>query len=271
MSAEAVGWVFRHSPFKGAAFAVHQAIADSVNDQNGNEFWMASPNLAVKARVSERAARGAIATLVEKGYIEPVDATMFDPTERQRAGRPARYRFLFPDDAPVVYETRKRAMRDTPMVGSDGKAVGWRGPAGSADPSPERDAQGSAQVAEGCEATADVTQEEPKGDPKGSPDGGPIEKVSARRPRFPEFDALVAVWGEPGTREEAAFYARTARSLAGQGKTPEEIIERGTLARRRHEQCTVNVLLTRWSQFAPKERPRSKFDAVAAADRGRLG
>ena len=51
MSAEATGWVWRHSPWKGehAKFLLHLAVADVVNDAHGNEFWMSQANLAEKS------------------------------------------------------------------------------------------------------------------------------------------------------------------------------------------------------------------------------
>ena len=95
-------------------------------------------------------------------------------------------------------------------------------------------------------------------------------KRSASRPRvrFLEFDALVEAFGEPGTREEAKFYAKVARSLMQQGKSPSEISDRGKRARARHPDCTVNVLLTRWSNFAPPgaRRAGGSFDDVAQRD-----
>lgn len=131
MSADAVGWVFRHSPMRGAAFAVHIAIADSVSDTHGNLFWMASANLATKARVSRETASRAIADLADQGLIEPVDG---DAHTRRTAGRPARWRFLFPD-LEVTYESRPRGVtRDHTPVTSDHR---------------------------GCDARSHVTQREP--------------------------------------------------------------------------------------------------------------
>lgn len=101
MSAEATGWVYRHSPYRGAVFAVHHAIADSVNDQHDNEFWMALGKLAMKARLARPTVSEAVAKLTADGFIESVGEV--DTT----SGVPNRYRFLFPD-APVVYETRRR-------------------------------------------------------------------------------------------------------------------------------------------------------------------
>jgi len=99
VSAEATGWVYRHSPYRGALFSVHLAVADSVNDQHGNEFWMAQGTLASKARVGRQAANTALAGMVADGYLEILE-------EGGGRSRPSHYRFLFPD-VPVTHETRK--------------------------------------------------------------------------------------------------------------------------------------------------------------------
>lgn len=88
MSADAVGWAFRNSPYKGAVLALHLAIADVVNDLHGNEMWMSVPKLAGKARMSERHARRGMAQLVRDGYLEPVS---------EQPGGVSRYRFLMPN------------------------------------------------------------------------------------------------------------------------------------------------------------------------------
>lgn len=96
----------------------------------------------------------------------------------------------------------------------------------------------------------------------------PLDQERAPRPRFEEFDALVEAFGKPDLREEEAFYAKVARSLKAQGKTPDEIIDRGKRARARHPECTVNVLLTRWTNYGPPRghAPGSTWDDVAARD-----
>lgn len=114
------------------------------------------------------------------------------------------------------------------------------------------------------ESAASSTSQPPEPEP-------PTDKPSKQRARFLEFDALVEAFGTPGTREEESFYAKTARSLKAQGKTPAEIVERGRIARQRHETCTVNVLLTRWSNFAPRpgRAAGSTWEDVAARDQER--
>lgn len=99
-----MGWVFRHSPCKGATFQVHLAVADSVNDQHGNELWMAVGTLADKARVTRGTAIKAVGALVADGYLTALEPAVDD--EGRPTGRPGRYRFEFPDDAPVEYESR---------------------------------------------------------------------------------------------------------------------------------------------------------------------
>lgn len=78
------------------------AIADSVNDQHGNELWMRAKTLASKARVNDQTARVAVRQLVADGWLE-ADA---EADDRQRSGHPARYWFVFDDARPIVYETR---------------------------------------------------------------------------------------------------------------------------------------------------------------------
>ena len=99
MSADATAWVFRHSPLRGSELIVHLAIADSVNDQNGNEFWMAVGRLAEKSRQERRTAGRAVASLVEAGFL-----TILEDNSTRR--KPSRYRFEFPETVHVVYETR---------------------------------------------------------------------------------------------------------------------------------------------------------------------
>jgi hypothetical protein len=105
VSAEAVGWVYRHSPFRGSLFTVHLAVADSVNDQRDNEFWMTQSLLAAKTRLGRQSVNDALETLVAGGFLQLAESG----GGRSRA---CRYLFLFPD-APVVYETRKLSSQAT--------------------------------------------------------------------------------------------------------------------------------------------------------------
>lgn len=89
MSSEAVGWTFRSSPYSGAMFALHLAVADTVNDAHNNDLWASAPFLAGKARVSERSARAGLAQMVHDGLLVRV---------AERPGTTTIYRFLMPDN-----------------------------------------------------------------------------------------------------------------------------------------------------------------------------
>ena len=109
MSAEAVGYVYRHSPYSGATFAIHLAIADTVSDQNHNQFWMSTDNLASKTRTSRRTVQKAIDQLCNDFFIiETRPATQHHP---------ATYRFLFPP-VDIYYETRPGVQSVHPGVQS---------------------------------------------------------------------------------------------------------------------------------------------------------
>jgi hypothetical protein len=107
VSAEATGYVWRHSPYRGAVFAVHLAIADVVNDQNHNELWMGQRNLAAKARTDRKTANLALQTLVADGMVTLLE---------EHRGKPCKFRFEF-SQAAVVFDSRVR--RDTSPLGSD--------------------------------------------------------------------------------------------------------------------------------------------------------
>lgn len=98
MSAEAVGWAFKHSPFKGATQLVLLALADSANDQHRYELWMRQHKLARKARVGRNAVGKALAELEAAGVLEYLEGG-------QATGEPKRYR-LHLLDLPVHYEPK---------------------------------------------------------------------------------------------------------------------------------------------------------------------
>lgn len=91
MSAEATGWVWRHSPWKGehAKFLLHLAVADVVNDAHGNEFWMSQANLAEKAGVSRE--------WICKWFGEAIDAGLVELVRSgAESGKANCYRLLMP-------------------------------------------------------------------------------------------------------------------------------------------------------------------------------
>lgn len=89
MSADAEGYVWKHSPYKGATLLVHLALGDIANDAHAYELWVSNERLGKKARVGRNAVIGALATLTADGYLELL-------AEGGGRGNPARYRFLMP-------------------------------------------------------------------------------------------------------------------------------------------------------------------------------
>lgn len=114
---QAMGWVFSHSPLRGTALALHLAVADSVNDQYGNELWMSQANLAQKVRADRSTVNRVLAEMVDLGLLELV--------EKGRGGT-NRYRFLTPE-LPVQFQpggvaksnTSPVAKCDTPVAKSN--------------------------------------------------------------------------------------------------------------------------------------------------------
>ena len=103
MSGDALGYVVRYSPFKGATFTVHLCIADSMSDLHGNRFWMSTTTLGAKARVSRKAASAAIGELVSGGFLSVLQSPLDE--DGKPTGRPGQYQFEYPD-CPLVFETR---------------------------------------------------------------------------------------------------------------------------------------------------------------------
>lgn len=99
MSADAEAWVWKHSPYKGAAFIIHLAMADVVNDMHGNEFWASNSTLAEKARVGRQAANEAVRQMVQDGLL-----LVLETPRRRGQYAPVRYRFLMPD-ATVIWSS----------------------------------------------------------------------------------------------------------------------------------------------------------------------
>lgn len=116
MSAKAVGWVYEFSPYTGATFSVHLAIADSANDQHQMELWMALGKLGRKARVSRSTVSEIVAQMTEDGFMELI--------EQSRGGRhkPSRYRMLMPAGTPQFfgYQWREGTPTETVLSGDSG-------------------------------------------------------------------------------------------------------------------------------------------------------
>ncbi|AXV10337.1 hypothetical protein DVS28_b0597 (plasmid) [Euzebya pacifica] len=99
MSAENVAWVYRHSPYKGVKFGIHQAMADIANAAHGNEIWMRHDKLAAMARTSRSSVSRFCTEMIEDGLLELVE----DNSQNGRNDA-SRYRLLCPADAEVMYD-----------------------------------------------------------------------------------------------------------------------------------------------------------------------
>jgi ribosomal protein S25 len=55
---------------RGAVFLVELMIADSVNDQNGNVFWMSNGNLAKKCRLARETVNRIVRELEASGVLK---------------------------------------------------------------------------------------------------------------------------------------------------------------------------------------------------------
>ena len=138
MSSTAIAWVWEHSPLTGAGFVVHLALGDVANDMHNDELWVSLPTLARKARVSRATAKRAVDELVDAGMLEVL---------AERPGSTTLYRFVFVDDAPVVFSMRRRA---TPITT---RGVDAEPPLSPREGYPARGEQGAARDARGTPIT----------------------------------------------------------------------------------------------------------------------
>lgn len=141
MSYQAVAWVYKHSPFADAGpFSVHVAMAEVVNGEHGDLFWMSLARLAKKSRTHRATTKRAVDELVELGLLECVE---------ERSGGATLYRMKMPFDALVTYDPKavenpsvdpargakgSRESRGTPRVVSGEGAHGAKGPRASRAP-----------------------------------------------------------------------------------------------------------------------------------------
>lgn len=95
MSAEALGWVFKHSPYTGAALIVHLALADVANEMCDNEIWARQREIARKARVGRQRTNEILSQMVADGLLVVLE-------DNASIGKTNRYRMQFPG-LPMVY------------------------------------------------------------------------------------------------------------------------------------------------------------------------
>ena len=73
MSAQATGHVWKCAPFGGSKFLILLGIADVVNSDFHNCFWMTSTNLGNKVRMHPTNVRRHLKELVEDGWLEVLE------------------------------------------------------------------------------------------------------------------------------------------------------------------------------------------------------
>ena len=154
MSNEALSWVWKHSPLNGSSLCVHLAIADSVNDQHGDEFWMRQQVLASKARTSRQTVNKVLGQLTEMGLLELLE---------QGSGGANRYRMLMPSDADLLFDKTSFRPKGGVKYGDTPQARGVSNlTTGGVNPVDTR----VSSTATGGVASVDT---EPKKNPRGEP------------------------------------------------------------------------------------------------------
>lgn len=103
MSMEALAHAWNKSPHGGPTFLALIAIADIVNDQNGNDFWMSLDTLSKKTRMARSTAQTAVAKLEETGWLKRISA---------EKGKTVRYRFIIDNTRPDVWSSTRTIPRD---------------------------------------------------------------------------------------------------------------------------------------------------------------
>ena len=141
MSAEATGWVFKHSPYSGAALLVHIALADAANDLNANEIWARQQYLADKARVTRQTVNRALAQMLDDGLLLLLEDHSAD-------GQPNRYLFVIDHTVEQVFDPQGGVARGDRGVAVDDRGVSREATPGVArgDTEPKENPRGEPKV-----------------------------------------------------------------------------------------------------------------------------
>ena len=141
MSSEALGYVWRRSPYKGTTFAVHLAIADSANDQHDYRFWMNQKTLASKVRATRHTVGLARSELEREGFLRRIRGG-------KDAGAAAEYRFVFKRHLPAVYEPSRVVDITSAEGGGKPSTPGKRTSRGARNPGtdPKNNPTGSSEL-----------------------------------------------------------------------------------------------------------------------------
>lgn len=131
MSNEAVGWVWKNSPYKGIKFIAHLAVADIVNDTYEWRFFASNSTLAVKCRTTRQSINEAMKSFVDDGYMEVLGS---------RSAGIVEYRFLFGEGVSSA-DTGCREIRQGVSAQPTGVSAKATGGVGSADTELESELQ----------------------------------------------------------------------------------------------------------------------------------
>lgn len=207
MSAYEIGWVYRHSPFIGATFAVHLALADSANDQHDRELWAADATIAAKARVSVPTVRRARTELEEAGFLALV-------TPGRGRGKTNLWQLLLPEDAPVIFRYRREKSDHHDHFSGNGKAI-----------TSARKAITSARKSDHHDRLTQVDIELTQGGEKTAPpSGAPSDQVQPLVAAYVDDFRVVCNGHDPSSRFKASA-GRAVKQALADGEHPDVIGE----------------------------------------------
>jgi hypothetical protein len=124
-----VDWVYRFSPYKGAVFAVHVALADTANADYGWKIWFGQETIAEKARTTRQTVNKALQAMIDDGFLELLE-------DNSRRLRPNVYRMLYPE-VPIVFDSGSVASDDTSVASDDTSVASGAATVVSGDTKPE--------------------------------------------------------------------------------------------------------------------------------------
>lgn len=212
-----MGWAFRYSPYVGAAFAVHLALADSANDMNDYELWAAQDTIAAKARTSRGTVGRTLATMVDDGLLDLLE-------ERTGRGLTNRYRLLMPE-RPVVFEQSWLARISARSDDTSAESARSRRESARSRPTNPREPNSTANAVpldESLLVDADSLKDSPSDFNRGgaaADAGREIQQLVATY--VDDYRAVCA--GHDPSREWRSIAGREARKALANGETPEHI------------------------------------------------
>lgn len=222
MAHESVQWVFKNSPYKGADFIIHLAIADYVNDKHGWALYASQQSIADKARVGRAKVNRTMKQMVEDGLL--IDTGEYE-------GRTKRYIFVMQTPQEAVLPL------DVPVEDSDVSTEHTEvSPTNTSSSIPEIHKQ---EVEQEVEQT--------------------LAAAAPPRKRDHLFEALATNTGldwKKLTSSERGRLNKACKELRDVGATPSDVEDRARRYRKKWPdmELTPTALASNWSQLAPDER-----------------